>query len=220
MAFTHQMTENGALLRTTVNGEIQGECCCGGNPCGSTGCTSYGVAVQCPSMELTVFDADYAGGNITWCGLTWTQAEVQAGATKTACPTAYKRDHATSVPGFPPGTNNYATLNWQYGTPAQLNIYRQYNRLDIGGTCNNASAGNLVILIAGTQNPRDQNNFQNCTLTLVTTGPGAPVYQVGILTGQGPPTYSNVAATPTASFFGSFTTAGGVQYSWARGDGW
>ena len=98
MAFTHQMTENGALLRTTTNGKIQGECCCGeSNPCGTTNCTVAGQSVQCPSMQLRVFDADYSGPEIRWCGQTWSQSEVQAGTVKEACPGLYRRRRTTTT---------------------------------------------------------------------------------------------------------------------------
>jgi hypothetical protein len=50
-----------------------------------------------PEILGTVFDADYAGGNINWAGKTWTPAEVQAGATKILCPDTYNKFSTLSI---------------------------------------------------------------------------------------------------------------------------
>jgi hypothetical protein len=75
---------------------------CAGNDCGGS---------NDPNIQLTISDPGYAGGSITWCGQTWTPAEVLAGATKCACPTTW----TTPVP--------YANQNIWVGATAGLNLY-------------------------------------------------------------------------------------------------
>lgn len=65
---------------------------------GSTVCSTVNCSGN-PSMVLTVFDADYEGGDISWCGETWTQAQVRAGIQKCVCPASYFKGQATST-GF------------------------------------------------------------------------------------------------------------------------
>jgi len=73
MAFTHQMTTGGALLRTD-NGAIQGECCC------SAECTLEGSPV--PAVQVTLTFA--GGGTKRWLGKDWTSGESQV-----LCPKQY-----------------------------------------------------------------------------------------------------------------------------------
>ncbi len=83
-----------------------------------------------PEMYLTIFDADYAGGDITWCGETWSQADVQAGAEKgPICPTLYNSKVVS--PPYP----SYPTVS---PTISCANGHRQYWRF---GTAGNAQFG-------------------------------------------------------------------------------
>ena len=75
MAFTHQMTTGGALLRTTTSGEIQGECCCGDNTC-----TDGGNPVG--SVKVTLSFA--GGGTRTFLGQSFT-----SGQSRYLCPSSY-----------------------------------------------------------------------------------------------------------------------------------
>lgn len=193
MAFTHQRTTGGALLRTSTDGGIQGECCCGGNPCDPD-----------PSVELTVFDADYAGGDISWAGQTWTPAEVQAGASKTACPTNYQLGTVLGAAGagglWEKWTNNSANrlvLQRYYTAPYDPGYPTRY-------------AERVISIFGGAPTYVDfwrSSNYgysaSNCQLNVLCGSQGTSSNSYRVLNGQ----------------FGSYTAAG-VQYSWARGQGW
>lgn len=85
-----------------------------------------------PEMIVSVFDADYAGGDITWCGETWNQAAVQAGEQRTICPTAYTKG---TVPVVSP-TRTCKTGNTNYWFRANLKMYAKFRppRIIGGGT--------------------------------------------------------------------------------------
>ena len=158
---------------------------------------NFGVSccpsIQAPSIDLAIFDADYAGGSITWCNQTWTPAEIQAGAQKTVCPQAYSNDYSTSF--------NWGE-RWRYnggGSLGSLRLYRGYSL---------SPRRNYVFF-------KDSNNTAGFDRidTLGTT------LQLGILTGGTPIPTVNDYQIPS-SFFGSFTAPSGVQYSWSQKCGW
>jgi hypothetical protein len=170
-------------------------------------------------MQLTLFDADYAGGNISWCGQTWTQAEVQAGATKCACPTAYNKSRQTYTLGGPTTLKYSAQHRWFH---ADLHIQRQYNvsYLSFGFWAALQFGGNFNLLsILGSQTDRRSFYGSQATRFSVAGFPNSPVTNsdLNIVLGVVYPLYNSYDITDT--FFGSHTI-GGVEYTWAKGLGW
>jgi hypothetical protein len=158
----------------------------------------YPDCTQCnsndPEICLTVFDADYAGGNINWAGQVWTPAEVQAGATKTACPTLYtKTTFAVSPSGYG------AVHRWAWSTGGAPDLV-------IGRSVSVSSFGFLV----------QRNNSARLF------GFGSP-YSINfyIDTGFGPPITgtSGGFSAPTPTF--TLPNVKGIAfYTWAKGLGW
>lgn len=126
------------IQRTTANGNplmlpsglLAGECCCSED---TTACSTYmdctghaGSPGVAPSMQVRLFDADYAGGDIVFCGKTWTNAEVQAGVTKCTCPDNYRLFNSplltNTVPQYGLSASNKES--WVKGTAQGLHLYR------------------------------------------------------------------------------------------------
>ena len=68
MAFTHQMTEDGDILMTD-DGDIQGECCCGGEPA-CEGCSGTVDILVSGITGTCTPGGDCTNGNINWTGIT------------------------------------------------------------------------------------------------------------------------------------------------------
>ena len=151
-----------------------------------------------PVVLLSVFDADYAGGDILWCGQTWTQAEVQAGASKCVCPTTYNIKHYSAPSG------SWEEF-WVYSD--SLRMYRQYTSFGFGFTARN-----------GLQIYPQSTAFKD---RVVFNGPptsSSVVYStLNKILGVGLPTSTGYRITD--AFFGSYTSFG-IQYTWSRGGGW
>ena len=223
MALTLQRTANGNLLRLT-NGNMQGSCCCGTTPQPSS-CPGGD-----PELQITVFDADYSGGNITWCGETWTQVQVQAGDTRTICPSSYSIGATQSA--F--GTSCFSGYQeiWQYGTELALRAtWRGPYTLGIYGTQqfhNNVTVNppGEFFKITGFQTFSTRTSGGACRTAPVGKVPvtGNPT---GVYTTYGflPPTFADSGPRDTFNgmiaddFFGRFSN-GGIQYTWEKGNGW
>ena len=181
-----------------------------------------------PSMMCTVFDSDYAGGNIGWVGETWTPAEVVAGATKEVCPTLYARSISTYASGF---STRYFGNTWQI---AGLSLRREGATRTIG-SCTLAEIGltgsYFIRLLAGEGavqvnhlaiNPTPIGLKQDRRAWVFgqpCTGP-TPITNFStlnlILTVGNPRSYDYLL---TDAFFGSHLS-GGITYTWAKGLGW
>jgi hypothetical protein len=162
---------------------------CDGNDCGGS---------NEPNIQLTVFDADYAGGNITWCGQVWTPAEVQAGATKCACPTTYV------VPA--------AFANANQWIASGLKLYHD--------TLFSIVAGRKVILSPGTVSATSVCNGSqnNCADTSAGVFAGSPIR--GCLPKVNPT--ANFTTSPAVIEDCQFLdhTVSGVNYKWEKGINW
>ena len=187
------------------------------------------VASTCPNsdpeMLVTVFDADYAGGDINWAGQTWTQAEVQAGTQKTACPSFYgvtQVSYALSgCGGSCTGTFRIAENAW---TASYLVLKRRIQGFNDLGTYNFCNYGNYHApgywynrLTAGTLNSFKQWS-KAVTIPCVPGTLQGGSYNLGDkIKSVASPTFIDYAITP--AFFGSHTISG-VLYTWSKGNGW
>jgi hypothetical protein len=199
-------TVGGAILK--VGGDLQGECCCGGAPpCVGGDCLGFNVPVVCPSVKVTLFDADYAGGNVTWVGQTWTQAEVQAGVGKYACPTRYRIKHQASPTTW--STISEAHEVWQAG---ELILNRSYMRgASVGGggvwgdIRESVRVIGLIDYIHWRFNPNPYVVSSNLGLGLISVNsPGVPTYDDYRVEGV---------------MFNS-VILGGILYTWEKGNDW
>ena len=195
MALTLQRTANGNLLRLT-NGNMQGSCCCGGGTTPST----------CPNSDpevLVTITGNGPGGTnetITWCGETWTPA--QSGQTRTICPNFYSLAYpqtssfyeAWSIGGSNGPFGQAGSLQLVRGRPG---IFTNRNRVVVRDS-------DAAPTIYASDN-RTSLGFSNLDMGVLTTGsPFATANSYRILD----------------TFFGSYTAANGITYTWARGNGW
>ena len=209
MAKTHQMTTGGALLRTTTSGKIQGECCC------ESGCGPNACGGGEPQMCLTVFDADYAGGDITWCGVTWTQADVQAGATKAACPgSQYTRQLSTYTYPYTVKVGRHAWLSSGIGNGFGLRLARTYHN-NVFSAVKQAFQN---VKLGNTTTPSAPGGWDS-TIFINAVTPSTLYSTLGLISGVPAATFGVSGYTLTSAFFGSHTS-GGVKYSWAQGEDW
>lgn len=191
------VTYNNQILTVGTDGIATDTACCCESSCPDGD----------PEIYVKIFDADYAGGSINWCGFTWTQAEIQAGAEKgPVCPTVYEKSRT-----YVSSKDYNAGENWTYinnGTVTSLRLVRRASAfLETFGPIytfeNFAQILNYftdhVIWYSKAGSP---NTLQS-DLNLILTVPR--------------PTNNNYYITD--AFFGSYTTSG-VQYSWRRGNGW
>jgi hypothetical protein len=172
-----------------------------------------------PKMIVSVYDADYAGGNITWCGQVWTPAEVQAGAAKVVCPTNYTAPYKSKSTPFPGAYQYFARHTWLWLTgisTTSLHLDRDYFKYSIGGGCVVQSVRNSVDL-RGQDGGAFSFKFRGGCAVFYTSFGGLTGADV---TGYPMPTY-NAYKIPlgVGDFFGSHTI-GGVLYTWRRGVGW
>jgi len=206
----------------TANGAIAGQCCCGGGSPQPSSCPNPND----PELYLTVFDADYAGGNISWCGEVWTQAQVQAGLEQgPVCPTAYYNDFAFTSPFSQQVT---AAHYWRYGN--SLIIRRQQIALQ-------STLGKYVIQPGGWDNfinvkATNGSHYGDQTfvhplgsyvvrpINIIATLTSGDAQLTAIVKKPAPrPPPHGTYKLPTTFTEATFTT-NGIAYSWRRGNGW
>lgn len=210
MALTPQDYFGNMLM--TEGGAIAGSCCCGGAEPSS--CTD-----DYPEILVTVLDADYAGGDLNWAGQTWTQAEVQAGTQKIACPTSYTLQAFTTIVS-PSNTQKFGYERW---VATNLLLVRGigYARAGAGATqwyqIDNYNADDLDL------------GYPNISLRIFKgydtavppfTHTVTSTYYAnlgGIISGVARATKSDYRILN--AWFGSIVI-GGITYTWARGNGW
>jgi len=164
-----------------------------------------------PSMVLTILDADYAGASITWCGKTWTQADVQNGVSNTVCPSAYElKDGTYTLPA-----DKRHIEKWQGTTGINLTLSRfadksvttafrywqkKYIRL---GTLGGAIGLKRDIWKSYIYPPTYSTTSSLCDMSISCGANNTSYSDFRILDGM----------------FGSYTISG-VLYTWAKGIGW
>jgi len=209
-----------------VNGHILGfpagianTCCCGG----TTGVTCPTCALITtgpnagnpePSMLLTILDTDYAGGDINWCGLTWTQAEVQAGVQKCVCPTFYIKNKTTTTTGITQTING--DHRWAYAGTAGLALGRGYGIALQNGTfiLTGGADQNLQVGPVGKYDQHVWNYYFGWQDSF------PPIYSLGILNASpAVPRPTSNSYTLVSRFFNSYTDSG-VLYTWEQGENW
>jgi len=174
-----------------------------------------------PGILGTLFNEHYAGGNITWCGETWTPAEIVAGAQKTICPTDYdigKNTYTTTTPNVRKRRQQAGNL-WKHGN--DLILRRSYDRtwstafypidcwliaakeLQVGTTIDKGSSG-------GSQ----WGLPPGCSVTSTRF----TNRDIGLISGVAYPTSNNYLIPD--GFFGSYMGDDAILYTWARGIGW
>lgn len=150
-----------------------------------------------PEVLLTVFDADYAGGNMQWCGETWTPAEIQAGTTKTVCPTSYTPGGASA-----------------YWGAVNLKLFAQIvgpyaiHQVIFSSGFDTAGLQGFGLWAQESMLAKTTSAFQGASGALTNIVFSAATH-----------------GTPGSNFirdahFGSHTTGFGVTYTWAKGPGW
>ncbi len=182
-------------------GSLAKECCCGGTASSCTGGD--------PEVYLTIFDADYAGGGITWCGVAFSQSDIQNATERgPVCPTLYTRERTYTL-------NPYVARNtWAYN--ASLRMARGWSGFTPAS--NYPVKEQQIIGINNTAIAAYRKDSISLTFS---------TFQIGVLTAGIPvPTWNSYAIVPNPLspttldiFFGSYTEAG-IQYSWRRGNGW
>lgn len=190
---TMQKSTGGGVLKLS-GGTLMRECCCGG----ASSCPDGD-----PEIRITLSDPDYAGGNITWCGETWTPAQIQTGTdTRTICPTFWQNDRAGSA------TGNYNFTNiWRYASSLMLTHDGQFTPTFFASIRRKF----LVFSDGSVKRDRIQGIANGAFPTNITSS------DLGLLNTTNAPSFSNNEITD--DYFGSYIS-GGVTYTWARGNGW
>jgi hypothetical protein len=179
----------------------------GGDPAPKT-CATLGGVTDPPDLILKVTGGT---GTITFAGETWTEG--QRGEERRVCPTVYQADADTGA-GF-----RYKRQNWGVGGSGLLNI----DRHAYGSTASSFIGRHHIHLFTGTKYIKDYRKGSG--------GAFNNIYdydQIGVAGDNVAfTTYSDwyintIAGTPTtgSDMMGSFTDAGGVVYTWRRGDKW
>ena len=167
-------------------------------PCAGTNCMGHtGTAGIAPSTLLTVFDADYVGGNITWAGETWTQAQVQAGESRCVCPLTYIYQRFLTNTPFTSAIHKWTNTN--------LFFERFYTNIG------NTDRGVLKVGFPGTYGYSIVTGFGFSSAFF----PGSPIINYGDPVSA---TSVTTKSMPDVYFF-SFIDAG-VQFTWEKGDNW
>jgi hypothetical protein len=160
-------------------------------------------------MQLTVSNPSYldASGNISWCGKVWTPQEVRDGITKCACPPNYDNQKGG------PTTSQYAYNRWSYNA-SQYNRLRLLRRVNVN-SFQDYGLNQMALGVAGYG-----SGFFGDFVTFQTQVTGFSNIQLGFLTAPTPaaPTLNDYQFT--AEFFGSYTHANGITYSWEKGINW
>lgn len=204
MAFTHQMTTGGSILRTDA-GDIQGECCCGGNPCDPD-----------PSMVITVTAID-ANLPVTWCGITWVKSTTSplgvndrySGQSAEVCPTFYNKSRSSYTTTMS-RVRKFGAEGWEWGTANQhsLNMQRQFLEYLWAGSCTYAFNINQLFIA---------QSYDSITFACGGNSPNTLKSDLQLITAVSAATYSSYSLT--APYFSSHTV-GGVTYAWEKGAGW
>jgi hypothetical protein len=173
-----------------------------------------------PSVVLSVSGPS---GTINWCGKTW-NLPGDNNVTKPVCPTSYSRLQSTRYSG----SQYYAKHEWQ-APSADLWLVMAFRVIDYGYAWYGSAGFNYMRVnpFASTSPLASQRALALWALT-VSTPKAAPVgpaccasFTQDYLTGVTP----SLGAKPSYYqyiqdwMFGSHT-AGGVTYTWARGNGW
>lgn len=217
-----------------VNGTLAGslDCCCEeANPCtGFADCTGHaGSPGVAPSIALTMLDADYVGASKNWCGLTWTQADIQAGVTKCVCPTQYIIKTTplltNTIPVYGLSASNRETWDKAGGdglhlarhlshsnifpsVPTHWYIYKYWFVFNFG-----APAASDIIRRSYYQKRYAAANYNTYTNT-------ENEFDIGL----NPATDGNSAAVYnykiTDVMFGNYTDTNGINWKWAKGLNW
>jgi hypothetical protein len=177
---------------------------------------------------MTIFDADYDGGEVSWAGSAWTAQEVRTGVTKEICPTSFFSSQFAQLGGYPtgctPGVNCYVAsirLNFKAewnNSGFHLNrngVRYSYSNSGGGMQCQLGAAGQGIHMSNVYPNLQDFFGWYGCNLS--NTNPS--YQQIGVL-GPGAPGKPNVNDYQiTDNFFGS-TTIDGRLYTWVKGSNW
>lgn len=170
-----------------------------GDPCDLFDCSSVGAEPEQanpPAMKVTVFDADYAGGSITFAGETWTQQEVQDGEAKCACPTDYRKH------GAYPGTPSFTLQRHRWTNNVGINLLLSRAWVGYPDNPTPTVSGFANLNFNGVVDSKI-NASQNLNLGVFDPIPGTP--QIGAKSDY----------DLTDGFFGT-VNSGGVQYTWAK----
>ena len=176
-----------------------------GDPCDLESCGSVGARPEQdnpPAMRVTVFDADYSGPSISFAGKTWTEAEVQAGDFKCACPTTYQKITT------PEGSPQILGELWRHlSASGSLRLARTWSAF----TFSTLLAQQHKVDIEAGPNGLDLFDWKlfNGFSTFKNT------FDIGVLDTNDPLPTENENAL-LAEQFGSVTDSGGVLYSWAK----
>lgn len=164
-----------------------------------------------PSMIVSVFDADYVGADINWCGKTWTQSEVQAGETRCVCPTTYNNSNFSS-----PTFTYLAAFQWAVGVlGTQLDLFHTYKFYGNTGFCSYHYAAQILVVNGQTDWIK---NYGACNPTVFPTNIVTYKSSLNVIIGiTTVPTRSNYQPGP--QWFGNVVQSG-VTYSWAKGNDW
>jgi hypothetical protein len=169
----------------------------GGDPapkaCGTTNCAKDGAATTCPDMIIRVSGS--TGANVTWCGETWTPAQVSAMEERRVCPGNYNLYRSITVThewNLAPGGGDYGLQMKRYAgfANARLQVLGSLlydSRSSGGGFFYNG----LGVLTAGTP-AADATNYLLSQTNNNFFGP-----------------------TGVQSF-----TQGSLTYTWRQGDNW
>jgi hypothetical protein len=199
---------------------------CDGTPdcTGHTG--SPGVA---PSLVLKIGDPSgtYAGGSITWCGKTWTQAQINANNfEQCACPTRYRKLKNIPTPTASTATN---IEDWDHTSgPVDLFLARDYHFAYYAGPVNYIKYRVWQMQLQGVSgtsvSPRDKREvkigrFGNPTSASYTNFYNT--FNVGVLNPTitiHDPTENNYSIVDP--MFGTHTNSNGLEFTWSRGVNW
>jgi hypothetical protein len=179
-----------------------------------TACASI-CANDWPEIVASIWDAeqDYAGGDVTWGGETWTTAEINNATPvqKILCPTAYALGYsvATTISGL---QNKVWTHQWS-GSDILLQRFILMTGFTFAPTlCLGHGGGNRLSI----ENNTDSVIFGgNCVTSWTTTNISQAA--LGLITTLAGPTTANYQI-PNEFF--STIVLGGLTYAWERGLGW
>ena len=158
-------------------------------------------------MQVTVFDADYAGGSISWVGKTWTQQEVKDGVTKCACPDLYVNTVSGTVSAY------FRFHTWGYNTNGTDSLrLRRIGQIFGGGAFGDMENG----VRGKNASFRDRRAGQPATFPQTFQNINTPTSFTPI-DAVGPITYGDYGITDAYS---TSVTVSGITYSWDKGVGW
>ena len=194
---------------------------------GEADCTGHtGNAGVAPSIALTVFDADYAGGNITWCAKVWTQQEVKDGVTKCVCPTRY--DLKKELTQTTPVTSVFGANieKWEFSQINGLWIDRAINLSVYSVASYYVRHKWWRILQGAAPNTTDRLSRTLLTYDFTWTTGWTSIGSAAEFTlpGMNPATSGQI---PTINdykildaMFGNYTDVNGINWKWERGRNW